>query len=678
MKSTLQSARRLLAASLIAALTACGGGGGSHPTPVIPGGGSNTTTSSALVSTLVPNANLAKATQAGQPTGIDGIVMHVIVSMKDARGLADYARGANDPGDARYRQWLNATQIGDRFGASPSDYKAVANYFAGYGLKVGGFKARLGLTVAGSQKAFENALGTTFVAYRAPDGRAMYGPSGSIHFAKPLPVSSIDNAVADPSRFRRAFVRGTGGQSTGGIAGNTPQQVATAFDFIGAYSAGYSGAGINLGIIGTGPILQHDFSSFKTLFGLGGAATLTQVNAQTHAAADTGGSPTATPPPTTGPCNAPLPGCNPEDVEAQIDTEQAALARDANILFYLAYVPTECSTPGQATCAPGGGLGVPYIGLNEDDDSLQQAIDDNDTGSNGPDILSLSYGGSELGYGSFVATNPLGQWDPTALKPSEFAALSSEGVAVFVASGDAGAEACARPRVPGQVDSLCVQYPAGDPNVTSVGGVTVPINNAGQLMGPITVWGEQTGADGGGASGGGISLFIPRPNWQKGAGIDSVSGSTRLQPDVSLLADPLTGVATVINTDFGQSIGRFGGTSVAAPEMAAMWALVLQACKNSAPCAGRGTGSRPFRLGSAAPYFYSVYNNSAKYASAFYDVTFGINGVIGCAQQPYGCPPGPLPTPGPGYDASLGVGYDMSTGIGVPFARHLIQAVVGV
>src|ERR1700736_6542252 len=78
MKTTVQSARRLLAASLIAALTACGGGGGSHPTPVIPGGGNNTTTSSALVSTLVPNANLAKATQAGPPTGIDGIVMHVI------------------------------------------------------------------------------------------------------------------------------------------------------------------------------------------------------------------------------------------------------------------------------------------------------------------------------------------------------------------------------------------------------------------------------------------------------------------------------------------------------------------------------------------------------------------------------------------------------------------------
>jgi subtilase family serine protease len=673
MKSTLQNGRRLLAATLIAALTACGGGG-SHPAPVIPDGGNKTTTSSALVSTLVPNANLAKATQAGPATRIGAIVMHVIVSMKDARGLADYARGANDPHDARYRQWLTATQIGDRFGASPSDYKAVANYFAGYGLKVGGFKARLGLTVAGSQKAFENALGTTFVAYRAPGGRAMFGPSGSIHFAKPLPVSSIDNAVVDPSRFQRAFVRGTGGQNSGGVTGNTPQQVATAFDFIGAYSAGYTGAGINLGIIGTGPILQHDFSVYKTMFGFGGASTLTQVNAQTHAASDAGGSPTATPPPTTGPCNAPLPDCNPEDAEAQIDTEQAALAKDANILFYLAYVPNECGTPGPATC----GFGAPTIGLNEDDDSLQQAIDDNDTGSNGPDILSLSYGGSELGYGAFVAANPLGQWDPTALKPAEFAALGAEGVAVFVSSGDAGAEECARPLVPNLANSLCVEYPAGDPNVTSVGGVTAPINNAGQLMGPITVWGEQTGAGGGGASGGGVSLFIPRPSWQKGIGIDSVSSGTRLQPDVSLLGDTATGVATVLDTDFGQQVLRFGGTSVAAPEMAAMWALVLQACKNSASCAGRGVGSRPFRLGSAAPYFYSVYNNSAKYASAFYDVTFGINGVVGCAQAAPGCPSGPLPTPGPGYDASLGVGYDMSTGIGVPFARHLIQAVVGV
>jgi len=683
MNATITTARRLAAATLIATLAACSGGG-SHSSPVVPTNGSNigpTTPSSLLVSTLVAGPNLAKATKLGPATTLPGLTMHVVVRMKDPQGLADYARGANTPTDGRYRQWLTASQIGDRFGASASDYLAVAQYFASYGLKVGGYKGRLSLTVAGTQANFEKALGTTIAMYRSPEGRSMFGPSSSIHFAKALPVTSIADAVNDPLRMQRAFVRATGGQSSGGVNGNSPQQIATVFDYTGAYNAGFTGAGINVGILGTGPILQHDFSKFKSIYGLTGSSTLTQVNATSDAAANTainnpyptGGSPTATPPPTTAGCGGSLPGCNPEDGEAQIDTEQASLARDANILFYLAYVPVECLSPLVNNCAPdpSTGTGYAYEGLGEDDDSLQQAIADNDTGSNGPDTLSLSYGGSEIGYGAFVATNQLLTWDPTALKPSEFAALAAEGVAVFVSSGDAGAEECSRPAVGGLIDSLCVSYPSGDPNVMSVGGVTAPINNAGQLMGPMTVWGEQTG---GGASGGGTSLFIPIPAWQTGPG---VSGTTRNQPDASLMADPITGVATVVNADFGLQILRYGGTSVAAPEMSAMWALVLQACKQTASCANRGGGPRPFRLGNAAPYFYSIYNNTTNpnlYAQTFYDVTFGINGVVGCAQQ-VGCP-FPSPTPDPGYAATSG--YDLATGLGVPFARHLITAVVGI
>ncbi|MDB5092493.1 MAG: putative protease [Candidatus Eremiobacteraeota bacterium] len=682
MKATMKTARRFAAATLIAGLAACSGGGGSHPAPAVPAspaGPNNTTTSSALVSTLVPNANLASTTK-GAPVSDVSLAMHVIVNMKDAAGLADYARGANDPSDARYRQWLTATQIGDRFGATPGDYKTVANYFSTYGLRVGGYKARLSLIVSGTQANFERALGTTFVTYTTSNGHTLYGPSGSIHLSQALPVSSIDNAVADPQRFSQQMVRAGGGQNNGGVTGNTPQQIAAAFDFNGAYNDGYTGTGINLGIIGTGPILAHDLTKFKQIYGWGGSATVTQINAQTHAASDTGNtSPTATPPPTTGPCNGPLPGCNPEDFEAQIDTEQASLAKDANILFYLAYVPKDCGTPGSATCTPNPttGLGEPYIGLSEDDTSLQQAIDDNDNypsaaGNSGPDILSLSYGGSERGYGRFVATNSLGQWDPTALKPAEFAALTAQGVAVFVSSGDAGAQECARPRVAGFIDSLCVSYPSGDPNVMSVGGVTTPINNAGQLMGPITAWGQQTGGGTGGASGGGVSLFIPRPNWQTGAGL--VAGATRLQPDASLLGDPITGAATIVNSDFGLQVLRFGGTSVAAPEMAAMWALVLDACNKSTACKGKGAGPRPFRLGNAAPYFYRIYNNATQYPQTMYDVTFGNNGVTGCAQQAPGCT-APA-TPDPGYLS--GVGYDLVTGVGVPFGRHLITAVVGV
>jgi kumamolisin len=174
-------------------------------------------------------------------------------------------------------------------------------------------------------------------------------------------------------------------------------------------------------------------------------------------------------------------------------------------------------------------------------------------------------------------------------------------------------------------------------------------------------------------SGGGISAFVPIPAWQTGAGI---TPSNRNVPDIALDADSTTGVATIVNASFGfVDSGAYGGTSVAAPEAAAMWALVLSACKQTPSCVGAGSGPHPYRFGNAAPRFYGIYDNAAQYPATFYDVLFGNNGVTPCTQTSPGCG-GSTATPEPGFNA--GVGYDLTTGIGVPFARHLITAVVGV
>ena len=107
-------------------------------------------------------------------------------------------------------------------------------------------------------------------------------------------------------------------------------------------------------------------------------------------------SPDTSPPPVTGACTggtstAPVAGCNPEDGEAQLDTEQtASLAKDANVLFYLGY-------------SNSGGSAVQ--GLDDADNELQQAINDNQA-----DILSLSYGGCE------ILTTALGTLMPDAAR----------------------------------------------------------------------------------------------------------------------------------------------------------------------------------------------------------------------------------------------------------------------
>jgi subtilase family serine protease len=166
-----------------------------------------------------------------------------------------------------------------------------------------------------------------------------------------------------------------------------------------------------------------------------------------------------------------------------------------------------------------------------------------------------------------------------------------------------------------------------------------------------------------------------------------VQTAFRNVPDLSLDADPNTGIAVIVDADASLGGGAkspfsYGGTSVSAPEAAAMWALVLQACKATPSCATAG-GSKPYRLGDPNPLFYKIYQSSA-YASTFLDVTYGNNAQLPyCQKIPPGSDPTNCPSPAPsptGFDAgySAGAGYDQATGIGVPFARSLIRAAVGI
>jgi subtilase family serine protease len=215
----------------------------------------------------------------------------------------------------------------------------------------------------------------------------------------------------------------------------------------------------------------------------------------------------------------------------------------------------------------------------------------------------------------------------------------------------------------------------------SVGGVNAPIDQSGQLIGPLTAWGTQTGgAISGQGSGGGCSDYFPLPTFQ--TGIPGETCSKRSQPDVSLDADTNTGVSVDINAPpnlGGRELAVIGGTSVAAPDMAAMWALVLQACKQNSNCMTSGAASaHPYRLGTPNPLFYEIYTkglHGVGYANVFSDVQYGGNSTYPTPVSSSSPAPSPSPT-APGYTA--GAGYDLTTGIGVPFARSLIRAVVGV
>lgn len=200
----------------------------------------------------------------------------------------------------------------------------------------------------------------------------------------------------------------------------------------------------------------------------------------------------------------------------------------------------------------------------------------------GAKVVSNSYGGSE--------------------SSSEVSIMSTyythPGVAITVSSGDNG---------------YGVESPAAFNTVTAVGGTSLTLN-ADSTRKTETVW---SGA------GSGCSAYISKPSWQHDTGC-----ARRTVADVSAVADPATGVA--VYDSYGSTGGAnwyvFGGTSVAAPIIGAVYAL------------SGNTSGVPASLAYTAP------------AGSLFDVTSGTN-TRRCRA---------------GYLCSGVVGYDGPTGLGTP------------
>ncbi len=120
------------------------------------------------------------------------------------------------------------------------------------------------------------------------------------------------------------------------------------------------------------------------------------------------------------------------------------------------------------------------------------------------------------------------------------------GTSFFVSAGDAG---------------LPAEYPSASPNVVSVGGTTLNFTN-----------GVLTSETGWSSGGGGCSLYETAATAQSGfSGYAQVGcNGKRATPDVSLDADPASGVSVYDSTSYQGQKGWFkvGGTSASSP----MWA----------------------------------------------------------------------------------------------------------
>jgi subtilase family serine protease len=507
-----------------------------------------------------------------------------------------------NPKSPRYRQFLSRAQFAARFAPTAEEAKSVQQFFESHNLKVvkvapDNFFVRARGTVADVETAFHVQLnnyqvnGKTLRANdqdpyidgaAAPLVRSVSGlDTGTVEhhaIARPnaLPnskaVSFGVKVVPGSSDFFSNICFGTEtetfstngnpyypisgtysgnkldfGSATSVGCGYTPPEIQTAYGLTGLYAEGYDGTGQTIGIMdwcGSSTI-QSDANAFSAYFGLPQPAlTITYI-------------------PTPSYC------IQADDAEINIDVEWA-----------------HAIAPGAAI-----NLIVPPSNYFQDIDQAEYIAIDEGLAT----VLSGSYGADEY----YVSASELENGNLI----NEIGAVM--GIGVSFSTGDYGDDVAI-------VGVQTPEYPASTPYATAVGGVSLALNSDnsiawqsgwgtnevilaefGYVFDPSDPWdgfGYDQNTNFRFGSTGGPSGFFSKPAYQK-----RVPGKYRQVPDVSWLGDPYTGgviLITVPDQDPEQQWEVYGGTSLACPMFAGLWAISQQ--EAGAP------------LGQAAPFLYSM------------------------------------------------------------------------
>jgi subtilase family serine protease len=529
-----------------------------------------------------------------------------------------------DPSSSSYHQWLTPEQFGARFGLSSSDIAQVSAWLTSQGFTITSvarsstFITFTG-TVAQAQQAFGTSIhtlslnGEQHISNLAdptlPSGIAgVVGTVTGLDDFKLKPRSRARSVTIDPSQPLYT-------QTSNGVTSHylSPADLYTIYNYTPLTTAGITGSGITVAVMGQTDIIPTQVAAFRAAAGL-------PVNAPTLKLVPTSLDP----------------GVSSGDIdEAQIDVEwSGAAAQGATIL----YVYSTDVFKG----------------------SLTYAID-----SKVAPIVTISYGDCETGFGlTTIATyNQL------------LAQANAQGQTVMSAAGDAGSTDCDQTGI--STEGLNVDFPASSPYVTAAGGTmfnessnpsvnywsSTNQSNGSSVASyiPEQPWNETSASGGlttGGAGGGGASAFYSKPAWQVGTGVPN--DGSRDTPDISLNAAAMHDGYLVCSQNTAENEGPcangfltsggvanvFGGTSFVAPTFAGILAMVEQKLGGT-PNAG---------IGNVGPVLYGFLNGPT-YTSVFHDIISGNNSVP-CTQGTLNCPNGGSI----GFNAATG--YDQATGIG--------------
>ena len=526
------------------------------------------------------------------------ITVDVTLRPRDPSGLAGFARDVSTPGTADYHRYLSGDQLAATFGPTTAVVQATRRWLASTGLTVGPTTASgLIVPVTGTAAQLESTFAVPLVRARLADGRVARlttrEPAVPSTLAPSVQgvVGLSDGAVATPHLIRSAplavAAAGSGArpadqtlsgpQACPAISGRlgvwTATQLAQTYGISSLYGQGRTGAGQTVAIFELEPYTASDIAAYQECYGTDVPVTDTPVDGGPDVLKQSG--------------------------EAALDIEMVA------------------------GLAPGASIDV-YTGPDTSNgilDTYAAMVGSHDPAK----VLTTSWGECEADADQtqgFLST-----------EAQLFQLAQSQGQTVLAASGDAGSSDCYSPSNGSYDQSLAVDDPASQPDVTGVGGTS--LTGAAPGAPAEVVWNS-----GGGAGGGGSSQSAA-PAWQQVSG--ARNGDTaytcgtrgnqqcREVPDVSADADPQNGGAVYFEGQWG----RYGGTSMAAPLWAAMIADIDQGCTTPAGF----LNSRLYAPGATA---------------GFNDVTGGGNNLFGNPQY------------------AAGNGYDLASGWGSPKALALL------
>ncbi|WP_329010726.1 S53 family peptidase [Streptomyces sp. NBC_01601] len=514
----------------------------------------------------------------------------VYLAGRDAAGLAAYAKAVSDPASPLYGKHLSAEQAQARFGATKAQVTAVKSWLRSAGLTVTQVTAHY-VAVSGDVAATEKAFGTQLhnyakgaKTYRAPAKAASVPASlkGAV-----LTVSGLDNAphksdhdeqlpppdavFKNAGPFSSYFGSNTASSLPDAYGHKIPYAVQgyTGKQLRPAYGAGeYTGKHVRIAITDAyaSPTIAFDAGTYAKKNGDAAWKTgqLHQVLPDDYTRTEE--------------C-----GASGWYGEETLDVEAVhAVAPDADVTYV-----------GAASCY-------------DDDllDSLSKIVDNHLA-----DIVSNSWGDVEGNQTPDLA----------AAYDQVFQFGAVQGIGFYFSSGDDGDQVAASGVK--QVDT-----PANSAWVTAVGGTSLAVGK-GDTYQWETGWGTQKAtlsADGKSwdsfpgaftsGAGGGTSKTVPQPYYQKGVvpkGLATANdkAGNRVVPDIAAIADPNTGFLVGQSQTFPDGSQRYseyriGGTSLAAPVIAAVQALAQEARGGKA-------------IGFANPSIYDRYGKKG----VFHDVT---------------------------------------------------------